>query len=78
MLRILEEAVEAVLLDEKNKVLGRGRYKREGSKGWGWGYRQRKSILTSRGSLEELIIPHIREEGHGVCWLRKNGRRVRA
>ncbi|MFB0518075.1 MAG: hypothetical protein ACETWC_02200 [Acidobacteriota bacterium] len=35
VLRILGEAVEAVLLDEKNKVLGRGRYKREASKGWG-------------------------------------------
>ncbi len=35
MLKILKDAVEAVLLDEQNKVLGKGEYKREGSKGWG-------------------------------------------
>ena len=78
MLRILKEAVEAVLLDEQNKVLGRGRYKSEGSKGWRWGYRQMKSILTPLGQPGWAHHPHIREEMHEVCWLRKNGRRVRA
>jgi len=63
VLKILKEAVEVVLLEEQNKVLGRGRYQRGGSRGWRWGYRQRKSFLTPWGSLEGLKVPRIREEG---------------
>jgi len=76
VLKALKEAVEAVLLKEQRKVLGRGRYQRGGSRGWRWGYRQRKSFLTPWGSLEGLKVPRIREEGQEVSWLRKNERRL--
>ena len=66
VLKALKEAVEAVLLEKQRKVLGRGRYQRGGSRGWRWGYRQRKSFLTPWGSLEGLTIPRIREEGQEV------------
>ena len=34
VLKILKEMVEAMLLEEQDKVLGRGRYERRGSKAW--------------------------------------------
>ena len=77
VLKALKDTVEAVLLEEQRKVLGRGRYQRGGSRGWRWGYRQRKSFLTPWGSLEGLTIPRIREEGQEVSWLRKNERRLK-
>ncbi|MFB0519192.1 MAG: hypothetical protein ACETWC_07925 [Acidobacteriota bacterium] len=66
VLKVLKEAVEMILLEGQSKVLGRGRYERGGSRGWRWGYRQRKSFLTPWGSLEGLTIPRIREQGHEV------------
>ena len=66
VLKALKEVVEMILLEGQSKVLGRGRYQRGGSRGWRWGYRQRKSFLTPWGSLDGLTIPRIREQGHEV------------
>ncbi len=77
VLKVLKGAVEVMLLEEQDKVLGRGRYQRGGSSAWSWGYRQRKSFMTPWGSLEGLKIPRIREEGQEVSWLRKNQTRVK-
>jgi len=77
VLKILKEMVEAMLLEEQDKVLGRGRYERKGSKAWRWGYRERKNFMTPWGTLKGLKIPRIREKGKEVSWLRKNERRVK-
>ena len=49
VLKVLKEAVEVMLLEEQDKVLGRGRYQRGDFRGWRWGYRQRKSFMTPWG-----------------------------
>lgn len=67
--------VEARLIEERQKRLGR--YRLEGRKAYAWGYLRRKTLLTPVGDLGPIRIPRLRVEGREVRLIPRYRRRIR-
>ena len=61
VLRLVKETFEGLLEGLRDEVVGRGRYERGGFRGYyRYGYRVRKSLETSWGTIYGVRIPRVR------------------